>query len=82
MRLSRLALPLLLAALIPACQPSKADLISKSDAVTTKAQLRQSLGEPDGIDKFGPLERWIYDARDGRLVFVIAGDTITLQHTE
>jgi hypothetical protein len=37
------------------------------------------LGRPDDITKLGPVETWRYKASNGEVVFVIVGDTVTLQ---
>ncbi|NQW12196.1 MAG: hypothetical protein HQ481_20210 [Alphaproteobacteria bacterium] len=53
---------------------TKADIIKKAGDAATAEQLRAALGEPDELNKAGPLEEWIYDASDGIVRFpVIAG---------
>lgn len=73
-----LALPLLLGGCL---EPDKADLLAKAEGVTTKAQLRDRLGQPDDVAKLGPVETWTYTAADGTVSFLIAGDTVTLTTT-
>jgi hypothetical protein len=62
--------------------PSKADLIKKAKGVSTRAELEAALGEPSDVSKLGPLEKWTYQASDGKVVYVLAGDTVTLEVTE
>lgn len=65
---------------LAACgEPTKEELLAKSEGVQDKATLRQKLGEPQDIAKLGPLETWTYRAKNGEVVFVIAGDHIALQ---
>ncbi|MBT6116444.1 MAG: hypothetical protein HOH66_01095 [Rhodospirillaceae bacterium] len=70
------------AALLVACgDPDKAEIVEKSRGVETSAALRDKLGDPDDIDKLGPIEKWTYKASDGSVVFVIAGDRVTIEAT-
>jgi len=62
--------------------PSKADLIKKAKGVSTRAELEAALGEPSDVSKLGPIEKWTYQASDGKVVYVLAGDTVTLEVTE
>jgi len=69
--------------LLAACfAPSKADLLKKAKGASTRAELEAALGEPSDVSKFGPIEKWSYKASDGTVVFVLAGDTITIEATE
>jgi hypothetical protein len=43
------------------------------------AELESRLGRPDDISKLGPMETWSYKASNGEVVFVIVGDSVTLQ---
>lgn len=53
---------------------TKADIIKKAGDAATADQLRAALGEPDELNKAGPLEEWIYEGSDGVVRFpVIAG---------
>ena len=72
---------LLAAALVAGCSQSKEDLIEKSRAAGTRTELEQALGKPSDIQKLGPMERWTYKASNGSVVFLIVGDTVTLQAT-
>lgn len=70
------------ALLLAACgDPSKADLLKKAENISTKAELESRLGRPDDIAKLGPIEQWIYKAKDGSVIFVITGDSVALQAT-
>jgi hypothetical protein len=64
---------------LAACEPSKVDILEKSEGVTTKRALRDALGQPDDIAKLGPIETWTYKAKNGDVTFVIAGDTVTIK---
>lgn len=71
-----------LALLLAACgDPSKAELLKKAENISTKAELESKLGRPDDIAKLGPIEQWIYKAKDGSVIFIISGDSVALQAT-
>ena len=66
--------------LLTACGPSsKEDMVAKARDVKTRAELERALGKPDDVSKLGPLEKWTYKARNGQVVFVLVGDTVTLE---
>jgi hypothetical protein len=65
--------------LVACGSPTKEDLIARSRDVSTRADLEKALGQPSDITKVGPVEQWTYKARNGAVVFVILGDTVTLQ---
>ncbi len=67
--------------LVVGCSRSKEDLIQKSRGVGTRAELERALGKPSDISKLGPVERWTYQASNGNVVFLIVGDTVTMQAT-
>ncbi|MDX2223092.1 MAG: hypothetical protein SFV21_10105 [Rhodospirillaceae bacterium] len=72
----------LTAGLITACgDPTKEDILKKAEGVDTKQRLEQVLGTPDDISKLGPVENWTYNAANGTVSFVIAGDMVTLSST-
>lgn len=73
------ALALAVALPLAACEPSKEDLLTKAETVETKAQLREALGQPDDIQKLGPIETWTYRAKNGEVTFLIAGEVVTLK---
>jgi len=70
---------LLAAALVGGCSRSKEDLVEKSRSASTRAELERALGKPSDITKLGPVEQWTYKASNGSVVFLIVGDTVTLQ---
>ena len=83
MRLITTTLAFLGLLLLAACfAPSKADLLKKAKGAGTRAELEAALGEPSDVSKLGPIEKWSYKASDGTVVFVLAGDTVTLEATE
>jgi hypothetical protein len=75
------ALAVLLVALLAlaGCSRTKEDVLRKAEGIKTRAELESRLGRPDDIAKLGPVERWTYKASNGEVVFVIVGDTVTLQ---
>jgi hypothetical protein len=74
-----LAVLLLAALLLGGCSRTKEDLLKKAETVKTRAELESRLGRPDDISKLGPMETWTYKASNGEVVFVIVGDSVTLQ---
>ncbi len=62
-------------------EASKQDILDKTKDISTKAGIEAALGKPDNINKFGPLEKWTYNASDGTVVFLITGDTVAMQAT-
>jgi len=62
--------------------PSKHDILSKAENVTTQAELEKALGSPSERSKLGPLETWTYQAKDGEVTFVITGGVVRLQATD
>jgi hypothetical protein len=79
----RTILALLFAAtLLAACgDPDKTEIVEKARGVETGAALRDKLGDPDNIDKLGPIEKWTYKASDSSVVFVVAGGRVTIEAT-
>lgn len=73
-----LALALVLSACGP---PSKEDLLAKAKGVETRTQLEKALGKADDVSKLGPIEKWTYKAKNGKVVFVLMGDTVTIEAT-
>jgi hypothetical protein len=68
------------AALLAGCGPSsKEDIVAKARDAKTRAALEQALGKPDDIGKLGPVEKWTYKAKNGKVVFVLVGDTVTIE---
>ena len=62
-----------------ACSRTKEDVLKKAESVKTRAELESRVGRPDDIAKLGPMERWTYKTSNGEVVFVLVGDTVTLQ---
>lgn len=60
---------------------TKHDLLKKTELVTTKSELEALLGAPDDRHKLGPIETWTYEASDGKVTYLIAGDTVQIQAT-
>lgn len=78
-----LASALCLAVLLAGCgDPTKEEILKKSEGADTKILLEKALGRPNDIKKIGPLESWTYKAADGAVNFVIAGDQVTVTSTE
>jgi hypothetical protein len=65
--------------LVTGCSRSKEDILEKSRGITVRADLERALGKPSDINKLGPVEQWTYKASNGTVVFLIVGDTVTLQ---
>jgi hypothetical protein len=69
-------------ALVTSCGgTTKEDIVTKAKNVSTKAELEKTLGKPSDIAKLGPLEKWTYKASNGKVVFIIVGDKVTLETT-
>ena len=62
-----------------ACGRTKEEIVGKARDVSSRSELEKKLGRPDDIAKLGPMETWTYKASNGEVVFVIVGDTVTLQ---
>lgn len=68
--------------LVAACgDQSKEDILKKTESVSTRAELERALGRPDDIQKLGPIETWTYNASNGSVSFILAGDTVTVKAT-
>ena len=79
-RLGTLIVLMLLSGLLLGCgDPSKSQLLDKAKGAATRDQLRSALGEPDDLAKIGPLEKWTYSASDGEVIYIITGDSVTLE---
>ena len=77
----RRALAILLMVLLAlgGCKQTKEDMLRKAENVKTRSELESRLGQPKSIVKVGPMETWTYKASNGKVVFVVVGDTVTLQ---
>ncbi len=81
-RFMKILAPLAVALFLTGCgDPSKQDILDKTKDISAKSALESALGKPDDINKFGPLEKWTYNASDGSVVFLITGDTVAMQAT-
>ena len=65
--------------LLAACEKSTQEILDKAQNAETKSQLLDALGDPDRVNKLGPLETWSYKASNGEVTFVITGDRVTIQ---
>lgn len=66
--------------LLSACgRRTKEELLQRARDVATRSELESALGRPDSIEKLGPVEVWTYRASNGELVFLIVGESVTLQ---
>lgn len=64
---------------LAACgDPTKQDILKKAEGADTKAKLEKALGKSADVSQRGPFERWTYKAKDGSVVFAVAGDKVTL----
>jgi hypothetical protein len=74
---------LVLMAALAGCEspPTKAEILKKAEGAKTRAELEKALGQPNNLDKLGPIERWTYNAKDGTVVFTIIGDRVTITET-
>jgi hypothetical protein len=70
-------------ALLTGCDssPTKAEILKKAAGVKTREELEKVLGQPNNLDKLGPIERWTYNARDGVVVFTIVAGRVALDET-
>jgi Tfp pilus assembly protein PilP len=79
--LARLACAVLLLVLAGCSPSSKEDMLSRAREVKTRAELEKALGKPTDLSKLGPMETWTYKASNGTVVFLVVGDTVTMQAT-
>jgi hypothetical protein len=79
-RMIRLGSVLFFAFVLIGCgASSKEDIIAKARDAKTRSALEKALGKPDDISKIGPVEKWTYKASNGRVTFVLVGDTVTIE---
>jgi len=79
-RLAAFAISFLTVFALTACgPPSKEDMLAKAKDAKTRAQLESALGKPDDVSKLGPVEKWTYKARNGQVVFLLVGETVTIE---
>jgi hypothetical protein len=58
---------------------TKEDIVAKTRTVSTRAELEKALGAPTDIATLGPMERWTYAATNSEVVFIIIGNSVTIQ---
>ncbi len=81
-RISAIVCCAVTAVLLAGCGPStKEDIVAKARDAKTRAALEQALGKPDDIGKLGPIEKWTYKAKNGKVTFILMGDTVTIEKT-
>jgi hypothetical protein len=81
-RISTLVCCAVTAVLLAGCgPPSKEDIVAKARDAKTRGALEQALGKPDDIGKLGPVEKWTYKAKNGKVTFILMGDTVTIEKT-
>lgn len=61
--------------------PTKAEILKKAAGIKTREELEKVLGQPNNLDKYGPVERWTYNAKDGTVIFTIIADNVTISQT-
>ena len=61
--------------------PTKAEILKKAAGIQTREELEKVLGQPNNLDKLGPIERWTYNAKDGTVVFTIVAGRVALDET-
>jgi hypothetical protein len=74
-----LLIGMVLLCLVACGRGTKEEIVTKARDISARAELERILGRPDDITKLGPVETWRYKASNGEVVFVIVGDTVTLQ---
>lgn len=68
---------------VAACgKPTKESMLQKAGNAKKSAEVVALLGQPDDIGKVGPLEIWTYQASNGRVVFTMLADNVTLVVSE
>ena len=68
---------------VAACgKPTKESMLQKAGNAKKSAEVVALLGQPDDIGKIGPLEVWTYKAANGKLIFTMLADNVTLVVTE
>ena len=73
---------LVILALLGCGAPNKEDIIAKAREAKTRSALEKALGKPDDVSKLGPVEKWTYKAKNGKVTFILMGDAVTLEKTD
>jgi hypothetical protein len=64
---------------VAACgKPTKEAMLQKAGNAKKSAEVVALLGQPDDIGKIGPLEIWTYKASNGKVVFTMLAENVTL----
>ena len=77
--LSRLAILSVLFLLTACGDPTKQDILNDAKGADTKSALEKALGKPDTLSTLGPIEKWVYTAKDGEVTFIITGETVAIE---
>lgn len=83
--MTRLKIALAAVALLAlaACgKPTKESMLQKAGEAKKKSEVVALLGQPDDIGKIGPLEIWTYKASNGKVVFTMLAENVTLVVSE
>jgi hypothetical protein len=68
---------------VAACgKPTKESMLQKAGNAKKSAEVVALLGQPDDIGKLGPLEVWTYKASNGKVIFTMLADNVTLVVSE
>ncbi len=68
---------------VAACgKPTKESMLQKAGNAKKSSEVVALLGQPDDIGKVGPLEIWTYKASNGKVVFTMLADNVTLVVSE
>jgi hypothetical protein len=79
----KLALAAGLMLAVAACgKPTKESMLQKAGNAKKSSEVVALLGQPDDIGKLGPLEIWTYKAANGRVVFTMVAENVTLVVSE
>jgi hypothetical protein len=63
---------------LAACEKSSTDILDKAKGISSAEALKEAIGDPDKIDKVGPVANWTYQTSDGEVTFTIVGDNVTV----
>jgi len=62
---------------LSACSDDASAIISKSRNARTTTQLVDAIGRPDQVIREGALRRWIYETKDGQVIFLVQGAKVS-----
>jgi hypothetical protein len=63
---------------LAACEKSSAEILEKAKDISSAQALKEAIGDPDKVDKVGPVANWTYRTSDGEVTFTIVGDNVTV----